>query len=140
MMGRMHLSGDLCRIDEEKTQLLRNSVALYKSYRDIIPSCRVYHHSGDVFYYEEEKPYALELRSEDNCVSVVMLKNYDLPQAKNMSVTLRGMEKGTYQIGCFPKVKEDITIEIADGTLRLNDVILLEKQALVLYIRKTESN
>lgn len=136
MMGRMHLSGNLCQIDDEKKQIIRNAVSLYKAYRDIIPECHVYHHGGDVFYYEDEKPYALELRSEQNDCAVVMLKNYDLSQVVGEPVILRGLAKGKYRIRSFPSDRKDEYIEVTRGELCLQDVYAIKRSAEILYIDK----
>ena len=82
-----------------------------------------------------EKPYALELRSDNNDCAVVMLKNYDLSQVVGEPVILRGLAKGKYRIRSFPSDREEY-IEVTRGELCLQDVYAIKRPAEILYIDK----
>lgn len=136
MAGRMHLSGNITRHDQNRTNMLRHAVTLYKKYRSIFEKCRTIHHCGNNTYERNDRIRALEIRAEDNSSTLISVQRPET--SDNLAVIpIIELEPGSYMLEHFPsgEMKMMTHEELEKG---LNVVLSKPFSAEIIYIYKAE--
>ena len=103
MLGHMSLnviSPAAAEINTEAMDFVRHSVSVYKDFiRGFIPTCRIYHHTPEVYRSLESGYSATELVSEDKTKAVIHVCTLTNPQQRNYTVLPRGLDRSkTYKV------------------------------------------
>ena len=82
-------------------EFIKHSVQLYKDFiRPILPTCKVYHHTLEVYKTAEEGSMVLEIASPDGAKGAMTVFTLSGTNDKTISVNPRGLDAGrTYRVG-----------------------------------------
>lgn len=107
-MGRVHLSGDIENFSDEQVDMYKKGIDFYKSYREILSSAKVYHHTDSVSHSINKGWNILQINSEDNNTIVVLGFRFDSASAYK-KVVLKDIDaKSNYKITHFPAEVEEV--------------------------------
>jgi alpha-galactosidase len=107
-MGRVHLSGDIENFSDEQVDMYKKGIDFYKSYREILSSAKIYHHTDSVSHSINRGWNILQINSEDDNTIVVLGFRFDSSSAYK-NIVLKGIdEKSSYKITHFPSEEEEV--------------------------------
>ena len=103
MLGHMSLNVIApagAHINPVQMRFVQHSVQLYKDFiRPILPTCKVYHHTPEVYKCREEGESILEIAAPDGTKGAITAFTYGGTNEKTISVMPRGIDTGlTYRI------------------------------------------
>lgn len=103
MLGHMSLNVVAPMMTEPnpvQMEFIRHSVQLYKDFiRPILPTCKVYHHTPEVYKAAEEGKMVLEIASPDGEKGAMTVFTLSGTNDKTISVKPRGLDAGrTYRV------------------------------------------
>ena len=112
MMGLMYLSGKICYADELNTKLIKQSIEVYKSYRDILGDCYPIYPTGRKPMIDRDYQ-TLGLTNKDTCYLAV----WNFKEGK-FSVDLTKYGYTSCEI-IYPTILSGVTYKFKKGKLSL---------------------